>query len=340
MKRKLANFTVKVASKKPFKNWLFRAGRNQSIIFMLHRFDLSPYGAEGGRGHDIQFLERCLIDLKSSGYNLVSVDELLEAHAQGRTIDNAVAFTIDDGFYDHGIVAEKVFAKHSVPVTIYLVTDFVDGEFWMIESRIEYLLRAVCLTEFSVMIAGKRFSANSLRGLERELIWYTKALTLQNAEKFIDALSAALSISVPIDPPDEFKPISWEEARRLEALGIRFGAHTSQHASLSSESDEESKRQIEKSRSRMFEELKYPSNIFCYPTGRAKDFGAREQVYVKDSGFIGALSTIPGYFNQNTDWLADKKVFQLPRFSWPTNFTDLRQYSLYIENLKERVHGS
>jgi len=338
VKRNIAKRIVQVAAFPPFKKILFRMGRSHGIIFMLHRFDLSPFGISGIKGHDVDFLEQCLIELKASGHSLVSVDEMFQAAKEGRELNNAVAFTIDDGFFDHGVVAEKVFAKLGVPVTIYLVTDFVDGGFWMIESRLEYIIRAAKLEHYELRVSGHTFLGTSQRDLERRLIWHSKALTLANAENFVTQLAETLNVDVPRKAPELFAAITWDEVRRLEKLGISFGAHTTRHPTLVEESDAESAAQIEHSFQRISEELNSPSNIFCYPTGRETDFGVREEKKVLDIGMLGALSTVPGYFQMDVSVNSlSANMFRAPRFSWPDNKIDMAQYVYYIEQIKERV---
>ena len=72
-------------------------------------------------------------------YSLVSMSQ-----AAGRLEDrqplpeNALAVTVDDGYRDFHQVAYPVFHEYGIPVTVYLVSGFVDGEFWLWMDRVKY----------------------------------------------------------------------------------------------------------------------------------------------------------------------------------------------------------
>jgi peptidoglycan/xylan/chitin deacetylase (PgdA/CDA1 family) len=333
IKRRLARGS-EILIRQPFiKKVLLCIGRNKCTIFTMHRFDLSCYGFNGSRGHDPLFIEQCLLELKCSGHNIVSIDDVFKASKEGRIINNAVVFTIDDGFFDSAIIAEKVFAKHGMPVTIFLVTDFVSGDFWLVESRIRYIIEMAGYTENKISLKSGVYAGKNQRGLERELIWYSKTLTLEHAEALVEELSLKLDISVPQKPPEQYSPLSWDTARRLEGLGVAFGAHTVRHPTLSLESDKVSEFQVLESIKKLDTELKNPSRVFCYPTGRSSDYTQREQKTIFNAGFLGTLSTETDYFSFNS--ITPPLYLTASRFGFPNSMVDFKQCAFYLEYLKK-----
>src|SRR5438552_11055766 len=56
----------------------------------------------------------------------------------GRLPENAVAITVDDGYRDFYQVAYPVFHEYGIPVTVYLVSDFVDRKLWLWTDQVRY----------------------------------------------------------------------------------------------------------------------------------------------------------------------------------------------------------
>jgi hypothetical protein len=91
-------------------------------------------------------------------------------------------------------------------------------------------------------------------------------------------------------------------------------------------------REIYDSWLRMTNELARPLKIFCYPTGRAIDFGHREIETLKSNGFLGAVTTIPGVYK--SEYATEKHIYRLPRFSLPQTMGEFIQYCSWIESTR------
>ena len=81
-------------------------------------------------------------------------------------------------------------------------------------------------------------------------------------------------------------------------------------------------------------ELDNPLKLFCYPTGRAMDYSQREVQILRDNGFMGAVTTIPGFAELRKG--EEYPAFNLPRFALPDTMEDFIQYCSWIEYAKER----
>jgi peptidoglycan/xylan/chitin deacetylase (PgdA/CDA1 family) len=332
MKRELAQSFARIGGKLPFMDKaLLKLGSNYATIFMLHRFDMGQYGDPRPNGHKLDFLESSLLALLKSGHNIVTLDEIVMAFIEGRKLPNAVAFTIDDGFYDHGVVAESIFAKLGVPVTIFLVTGFVDKKCWCADSKLEFLCDSIKEHAPAFTHNGMCFEGLNRKQLRRELVWYAKTLPLDQVDRLIAHVSKVLEVELPEDAPHKYRAMTWDEVRRLEALGVSFGAHTVNHPTLSIESDRSAMFEIEESTKRLKQEIKNPSKVFCYPTGRSQDFSARDQEIVSSLGYLGAVSTKTGYLKMNS---RSANLNSIHRFGWPGNSFDLNQILYSVELIK------
>jgi len=70
--------------------------------------------------------------LKNKGYEVISLDELVEGIKNNRKFKHkTVVITIDDGYQDNYIYAYPILEKYNFPTTIFIVANFVDkrGEF-------------------------------------------------------------------------------------------------------------------------------------------------------------------------------------------------------------------
>jgi hypothetical protein len=110
-----------------------------ATVFMIHR---ASGIHEGIRGHDPQNLEEVLIKLKRTAFNLVSLEDVVKAaQGHGDLPGQSIAFTMDDGYHDQIEVLAPIFAKHEVPLTIFLTTGFLNRELWTWDAKIHWLLQ-------------------------------------------------------------------------------------------------------------------------------------------------------------------------------------------------------
>ena len=77
-------------------------------------------------------------------------------------------------------------------------------------------------------------------------------------------------------------------------------------------------------------ELKNPLNIFCYPNGKSIDFGTREIEDLKDTAYMGAVSTTPDFVRYENNNSGDQ-IYSLPRLALPDNMIDFIQYCSWLE---------
>lgn len=123
---------------------------------MYHYISQPPRGADAYR-KDLsvtpeRFREQ-MQQLKDGGYNVVTLDDLLYALAQGRALPpQPVILTFDDGYRDNYENAFPVLKEFGYPATFFIITDFVT------EERPEYMTWAQ-IEEMAA--AGMRFGSHS-----------------------------------------------------------------------------------------------------------------------------------------------------------------------------------
>lgn len=316
---------------------LLHQSMNFVPVFMLHRFNTPD---NTSRGHDPGLVRSALRFLRNNGFHVLSVDDLLERWLVRAVPPRTVCFTIDDGYWDQGAVGAELFLESDCPVTIYLATSLTSGTFWPIESKVSYLLLKA-KRDFSFRFQGDDYKVASndpraVAAVRRSLIYRLKDLPIDDAQSFLEHLATDLELDLPGPPPAEYRPLTWSEAAALEKRGVFFGAHSCRHATLSKEDDAMSWREIDDCSRALRCNLERPSRVFCYPTGRSQDYGAREIAYLKTLGYTAAVSAEPGYAH-----VEDKTdcAFHLRRFGFPSTMNEFKEIVLQLERVRERLRA-
>ena len=323
-------------------NVLASLTHTQASIFMLHRFS-SP--ADGVRGHDAATIGAILSYLRRTRYDLISVQELFRRLREDEPLKRAVAFTIDDGYFDHGLVGGPIFAKFDCPVTIFAVTGFLDGKIWLWWDQIQYVCEATSRTTLKATVGNEERSytldsAQARLSAAHDISFWCQDAPHPDREACISNLSLDAEVEVPQTSPRQFAPLSWDEARRLEKRGgVTFGPHSVTHPVLSSTDEEHARSEISTSWRRICEELASPVPVFCYPHGRQRDFGPREMELVRLAGLWGAVQAYPGRLCVD-QFREAPAICRVPRYPIGKGLMDVLQCISGFQVLKNRLQGA
>jgi peptidoglycan/xylan/chitin deacetylase (PgdA/CDA1 family) len=305
---------------------------------MLHRFAIRDGSAP--RGHDGVFVADAIAYLRATDFTILSIDEIVGGLLAENLPRRVVGFTIDDGYADQGQFGAEIFLAQDCPVTIYLVTRLVDGTDWPVDAKASYLFRRA-QGPFTMVLRGREVTASpsDLSAYDRirhKFVFELKEFSLEEAEARIALLAGQLEIELPREPPPGYRGLSWDQVRSLEKRGISFGAHTARHVTLSTESGAVVRQELEESTRRVREHLECPSGVFCYPTGRFRDYGEREVAILKELGYRAAVTAEPGYASIGT---GEDSRFHLLRFGMPDNMLDFKDIVLQLQRLRDRGAG-
>jgi peptidoglycan/xylan/chitin deacetylase (PgdA/CDA1 family) len=314
--------------------------RDRAIVLILHRFR----DDEGGHhGHDPEAMRRVLAYLRSEHYELISLRELFDRLREGRPVGGCVSFTIDDGHVDQVAVAGPIFAEFDCPVTLFLAVGFIDRQLWFWWDQLEYVFDATERPALHVELDGStvryEVSDRASRGrAHADFVGRCKAAPDDVRRQYIDALVEQAEIDIPQAPPDRYAPASWELIKSWEGRGMSFAPHSVTHPILARTDGARSRNEIVESWRRLQEMVAEPLPIFSYPNGLAGDFGEREYRFVEEAGLEGAVTGIPRFVTRDA-FSAPDGHYQVARFGYPDDFTDLVQYVSGIERFKEVVRG-
>ncbi|MBZ2167848.1 polysaccharide deacetylase family protein [Marinobacter sp. F4216] len=268
------------------------------------------------------------------------MEDLWRFIAEGQSIPSkSVVFTIDDGFADHSELAAKVFDEFGYVLNFFVITGFLDKKLWPWDDQLSYGLAHSERKEVKLQLpSGDCYSIDlnakskgqQIRGLRDRL----KKETQTKVYSWLESeLYKQLDVPFPKDIPEDYSPMSWDDARTLVRNGHGVYPHTHSHRILASLEPGEQAFEIRESFRRVEDEVGGPVRVFAYPTGRRSDYDSIAIEYLKKAGVNMSFSTIPGYVREGGN------PYEIPRFSLPEDHDQFKQIVNRFEAFKERLRA-
>lgn len=306
---------------------------NRIPVFMLHRVTDGTMDLPGSLS--AKTLRSYLSYLASNHYQVLSMEELWSfLYQENRVPNNSVMFTIDDGFSDHHDVAARIFDEFGFKLNFFVITGLLDEQLWPWDSQVNYALKNTCVALAGIELpSGKVYPIDlNKRSVIKETRNIRNALKTEKQEKIYDwikfELYRKLEVDYPRSIPEEFRPMSWEDARSLRARGHGVYPHTHSHRILSTLSLDEKRLEIAHSTERIKQELNFFPEVFAYPTGRQSDYDWLDVREVQKAGFKMVFNSVSDYIRPGGS------MYELPRFSLPDNQEHFFQIVNRFEALK------
>jgi peptidoglycan/xylan/chitin deacetylase (PgdA/CDA1 family) len=146
-----------------------------------------------------------------------------------------------------------------------------------------------------------------------------KQISDEVKEETIQSIARQLGVEVPDEPPAEFAPITWRQAREMDRAGIEMGSHTVTHPILPNVCLQRVRRELNESRLRLESVLGHSVTLFCYPNG---DMTGEVREEVKRAGYVSAVATEYGFNDDHSDPFALRRIpaaSDLARFAQSTS---------------------
>lgn len=244
-----------------------------------------------------RFFRRVVEDLRRSGLDLVSLDEMHRRLVEGDFSRRFVCLTFDDGYRDTLQTAYPVLKKEGVPFAVYVATSFPDrlGELWWLaleaviarNSRIGLAIDGRECTFDCASVAEKR-------ALYDELYWWLRARPTESEMREVVRNLAAL-YGVDIAAFCKELCMSWEELAQLAADPlVTIGAHTVNHPMLAKLPEQAVRAELDLGRAVIEAALAKRPGHLSFPIGDRTTAGPREFGIAAELGFKTAVTTRPG----------------------------------------------
>ncbi|OZY87705.1 hypothetical protein CBP51_12310 [Cellvibrio mixtus] len=273
--------------------------RKQPKILMYHRFSAQKKGHAVTAATFEQQLQ--LIKHYFQPMTLAALAQIIKQ--TGRTPDNAVVITVDDGYRDFYEVAYPLLKHYQVPATFFVTTGFVNQDLWLWPDQVLWLLRNRTSSSGRLIVGDKTFD---LTESVKELWWplVLHLLTVENHIRLsaIAELTRCSEVSLPSTAPDEFSAVTWAQLEEMQQQGIEIGGHTLSHPSLGHMPVAEAQVEINGSFDVLRQHLGDRPRTFCYPNGQPADYSEEIKKIVSQSGFLAAVTAYSDQFNVDLPW--------------------------------------
>ena len=246
---------------------------------------------------------------------------------------------MDDGYADQAKIAAPLFEEFNCPLTFFVITGMLDQVLWPWDAQIAWITGTSKKATLDTAVTDKTFTLplrniQDRRRAKRELHDAMRAVPSDRISEIVNRIARDAGVVVPEKPPADYQPMSWDMARQLERKNIQFAPHSVSHNVFSRLDSTSMRQEINDSWHKLDKELLNPLKIFCYPTGREIDYGKREIETLRESGFMGAVTTTPGFVEQLD--ANNERLFRIPRFSLPESIHDFIQCCTWIEYVKSK----
>lgn len=289
-----------------------------ATIFYLHRVDYidsNKLFPNENMKVSPEFLESFIVELKSKGYEFISLNRLYEILQNGERVKKQIVFTLDDGYKDNYEIAYPIFKKHNVPFTIYITTSFPQNEaiLWW------YVLEDLILSHDTIILSdGQLFECKSKEQKKNTFLKIREIILGLKQGDFLESLDELFS-NYKIDwfAKNRELCMNWEQIIDLSKDELcTIGCHTVNHYRLNQLSIDEVKFEIIEAKKIIEQKTGKKVEHFAYPFGSKYEVGKREFNIVKSLGFKTATTTRRGnIYYEHKNYLEC-----LPRFMLTENF--------------------
>lgn len=274
-----------------------------------------------------EFLEAVLDQVQAADLDVVSLDEAMRRlkAGEGRRF---VSFTFDDGYRDNLEHAYPLFKRRSLPLTLFVPTDYPDGrgELWWLVLE-EIVRRA---NEIELCRNGELWPLPTATLAEKErafeeIYWWLRGLDEATQRSVVRVLADRYEIDIGAMTRDLI--MSWDEIRGLATDPlVTIGAHTKGHYAIAKLSPEKAREELEESADRLEDELGVRPAHFSFPYGDVSSAHARDFAIARELGFKTAVTTRKGVLFPAHRWYATA----LPRVSLNGEYQSLTYTELYL----------
>jgi peptidoglycan/xylan/chitin deacetylase (PgdA/CDA1 family) len=225
-----------------------------------------------------------------------------------------------------------------VPVTVYVVSEFAGGQFWLWWDAVRYVVTRATSGAYRLDSPAARLDVTLGDPVTRNAAWSALAgigVTLAPAERdrFLLDLQSTFSVPLPSSPAREYAALPWAELRSLDPDIVEIGAHTRTHPILSRCDSARIVEEVAGSKAEIEARIARRVSAFCYPNGEPSDVDERCIAAVRDAGFGSAVMACGGLVRRGAD------PYALERIGAPHEASEFESEVSGIPYLRQRLAG-
>jgi len=249
------------------------------------------------------------VEYLAGNYRVLSLPDAVETLRRRGTLPaNAVAITFDDGYADN-LGAARQLADHGLTATFYLTAGCLAGgaPFW--PSELRRLVAGIPGPRLQLDTAGVMLDVPLSTVAERRAavsrltkVFKGHPIPVREAiREHLRQLSGA-----PVQP---CPMLTWDDVRRMHAMGMTVGSHTMTHPNLPNAGADAARREIAESKARLEAETGAPVTMFSYPNGGAERYMTNDVAnLVKAAGYAAATTSRNAFAGSSSDLFALERV--------------------------------
>jgi peptidoglycan/xylan/chitin deacetylase (PgdA/CDA1 family) len=332
---------IKIAVKKAAMSGLYHTGAHRllapytqglGVIFTLHHVRPARERRNAFAPNRIleitpEFLTSVLDQVQEAGLDVVSIEE---ATRRLRNDDDRrfVCFTFDNGYRDNFEYAYPLFKRRSLPLTLYVPSDYLDGsgELWWLALE-EIVARA---SEIELFRHGALWRLDTASVPEKihafeEIYWWLRQLDEATQRRIVRALADRYEVDMVAQCLDLVT--RWDEVRTLASDPlVTIGAHTKGHFAISKLCEERALYEMAGGAERIEQELGQRPVHFSFPYGDPASAGRRDFALARHAGFKTAVTTRKGMLFRDHR----RHLTALPRVSLNGEYQSTTYTALYL----------
>lgn len=313
-------------------NWARRRFAPGGLVLMYHRVaDLAPDPFRICQAP--QYFAEHLEVLKRHT-NPVSLQQLVQAVREKKSIDRLVALTFDDGYTDNLYTVKPLLERYDIPATFFITTGDLQNkrEFWWDELERLLLQPGTLPPMLSLKVREQTYKWNLNEAAcylqsdylrDRNWNWYdAESSDPSSRQRLYRSLYELLSQQSVVDRQNSMdqlldwsgaknqvrsthRSLSAQEISHLAPEGlVEVGSHTVNHPFLSALSGVEQQQELQQNKSHLEAIIDRPVVSFAYPHG---NYTSQTPAIAQAVGFNCACSTQCDRVRSKVD------AFQLPR---------------------------
>jgi peptidoglycan/xylan/chitin deacetylase (PgdA/CDA1 family) len=239
-----------------------------------------------------------------------------------------VCFTFDQGYRDAIRHAYPLFQRRSLPLTVYVATDYASGWgelWWLALEEVVAHAREIELCRQGGLWRLPNVTASEKRRNFEQIYEWLRSVDEARQRQVIRALADIYEIDM--SAVCHAMMLGWDELRALAADPlVTIGAHSKAHYAMSKLAPEKALSEMEGSADIIERELGARPIHFSFPYGDETAARARDFALAKEAGFKTAVTTRRGVlFPAHRRYLT-----ALPRASLAGDYQSLAYTALYL----------
>ncbi len=314
-------------------------------ILMLHRIQnpkRKPFSPNHHLSASPEFLDRMILRLKTSGYDFITMDEVVERLQTPEKFRGSKPFlsiTLDDGYRDNLTNAVPIFRRHQVPYTIYIAPGMTEANAPLWWEDVEHIIASQKKISVALDAGVKEFDVSTIENKKTAYKFLIVHLMLQTDQYVQREIVERLCKAYGYDCFEYARKdlMNWQEVISLSKDPLcTIGAHTINHYALSKLSLEDAKTEIMKSREVITAKIGIEPKHLAYPYGFCEVAGPREFELTKKLGFATATTTRHGViYPEHKDHMT-----ALPRVSLNGNHQSMRYVNTLLSGIPTRFKNT